>query len=54
MSRPSNTMRPLATRNRPKIALKTVDLPAPLGPITVVSAPRGTLNVVPFSTVSLP
>src|ERR1700741_1842268 len=54
MSRSSNSMRPLATRRRPKIALNTVDLPAPFGPITVVIAPRATLKLVPCSTVSLP
>jgi hypothetical protein len=34
--------------------LNTVDLPAPLGPISVVMAPRATLKLVPLSTVSLP
>jgi hypothetical protein len=34
--------------------LNTVDLPAPLGPITVVMAPRRILAVVPFKIVILP
>ncbi len=38
----------------PKIALNTVDLPAPLGPITVVIEAGGILNEVPFRIVILP
>jgi hypothetical protein len=39
---------------RPKIALNTVDFPAPFGPITVVIDAFGILNVVPFRIVILP
>ena len=39
---------------RPKIALKTVDLPAPFGPITVVIVPLSILKLTPFRMVILP
>jgi hypothetical protein len=51
---PSKTTRPCRIGSRPKIALNTVDLPAPLGPITVVIAPRATSKVVPLRIVTLP
>jgi hypothetical protein len=50
---PSNTMRPRA-RNRPINALSSVDLPAPLGPITLTTLPRGTCSARPDSTSALP
>ena len=53
-SRPLKTTLPARSFNRPKIALNTVDLPAPFGPITVVIDPDGTENVVPFRMVILP
>ena len=36
------------------MALKTVDLPAPLGPMTVVMAARFTAKVVPLRMVIWP
>ena len=54
MSRPSSRTEPLRTFSRPKIALNTVDFPAPLGPITVVIAPRRTSKVVPLRMVMSP
>ena len=54
MSSPSYQMLPDRTRTIPKIALIAVDLPAPLGPMTVVSALRRTENVVPCSTAVAP
>ncbi len=40
--------------NMPNNALKRVDFPAPLGPITVVMAARGTSTVVPCRMVVCP
>ena len=53
-SRPLNTTLPSRSFNRPKIALNTVDLPAPFGPITVVMEPAGTEKLVPLRIVILP
>src|SRR5882724_12889455 len=53
-SRPSNTMRPACTGRSPNTVLNTVDLPAPLGPMMVVIAPRAACRLVPFSTVKPP
>jgi hypothetical protein len=39
---------------RPKIALNTVDLPAPFGPITVVIEPFGMEKDTPFKMVIFP
>ena len=46
--------RALRAGNMPKMVLKTVDLPAPFGPITVVMEPRGTSKVVPLRIVIRP
>ncbi|MNY78111.1 hypothetical protein D3C86_2182240 [compost metagenome] len=54
ISVPSSRIWPSRTLSRPKIALNTVDLPAPLGPMTVVIAARGTLKVVPLRMVMAP
>ena len=54
MSLPSKPILPARAGSMPKIVLKTVDLPAPFGPITVVMPPRGTENVVPLRMVILP
>ena len=40
--------------SNPKIALKTVDFPAPFGPITVVTEARGIEKLTPFRMVILP
>src|SRR5215213_7927668 len=53
-SRPSNTTRPPRAGSRPNTVLKTVDLPAPLGPMMVVMAPRAACRLVPLSTVKPP
>ena len=53
-SRPLKTTLPSRSFRRPKIALNTVDLPAPFGPITVVIDPTGTEKVVPLRIVILP
>src|SRR4051812_45593239 len=53
-SRPSNTTRPPRARSRPNTVLNTVDLPAPLGPMIVVMAPRVACRLVPLSTVKPP
>ena len=54
MSSPSYQMAPDRTRTIPKIALIAVDLPAPLGPMTVVNALRCTEKLVPCSTAVAP
>ena len=38
----------------PKIALKTVDLPAPFGPMMVVIEASGIVKLTPFRIVILP
>jgi hypothetical protein len=53
-SLPLNMTLPSRNFSRPKIALNTVDLPAPFGPMTVVIDPPGTEKVVPFKIVILP
>ena len=53
-SRPLNRILPSRSFNKPKIALNTVDFPAPFGPITVVMEPAGTEKVVPLRIVILP
>ncbi len=53
-SRPAKLILPSRSFNRPKIALNTVDLPAPFGPMMVVMVACGTENVVPFRIVILP
>ncbi len=45
MSRPSNTMRPGCARGLPKIVIISVDLPAPLAPMSVTISPAGTVDV---------
>ena len=45
---------PERTPRSPNTALKSVDLPAPFGPITVVMAPRWMAALTPFRTVILP
>src|SRR4051812_11638971 len=54
MSAASNMMRPERAGSIPNTVLKTVDLPAPFGPITVVIVPRGTEKLVPCRIVILP
>src|SRR5688572_9389334 len=54
MSAPSNTMRPERAGSMPNTVLNMVDLPAPFGPITVVIAPRATVQSVPCRMVILP
>src|SRR5438093_1010598 len=44
MSEPSKRMRPALGVRRPEITLKVVVLPAPLGPIIAVTAPRSRAN----------
>ena len=54
VSRPSKAILPPRTPSRPKTVLNMVDLPAPLGPMTVVMAPRRMLALMPFRIVILP
>src|SRR5215212_8468691 len=54
MSAPLKVMRPERAGNMPNTVLNMVDLPAPFGPITVVIAPRTTVQSVPCSIVILP
>src|SRR3954452_19018066 len=54
MSAPSNVIRPERAGSMPNTVLNMVDLPAPFGPITVVIAPRATVQLVPCSIVILP
>ncbi|MNK78481.1 hypothetical protein D3C87_981150 [compost metagenome] len=49
-SLPSMSMRPLSTIRSPLIALRKVDLPAPLEPITVTNWPVGMSRLRPRST----
>jgi hypothetical protein len=55
MRSPRNSMLPVRTspssmRRMPEIALRSVDLPAPLAPRSVTTAPAGTSTDAPFST----
>src|SRR5215207_9157011 len=50
---PSNSMSPLSPRSNPVTPLKSVDLPAPFGPISAVSEPSATSNVA-SSTAAIP
>ena len=54
VSAPSNVTLPERTPSRPNTVLNSVDLPAPLGPITVVIAPRRIVADSPFRIVILP
>ena len=54
VSAPSNVTRPVRTPKSPNTVLNRVDLPAPLGPITVVMAPRRMAALTPFRIVILP
>src|SRR5438270_4372292 len=54
MSAPSNVTRPERAGSMPNTVLNMVDLPAPFGPITVVIAPRATVQLVPCNIVILP
>ena len=51
---PSKVMRPLSGRLRPVTALKNVVLPAPLGPISPMMAPRGTTRSTSLSAITPP
>ncbi len=48
ISSPRKTTRPLRGRSSPKIVFTRVDLPAPLGPITVTISPSLTRIETPF------
>ncbi len=54
VSAPSKVTRPVRTPKSPNTVLNRVDLPAPLGPITVVMAPRRMAALTPFRIVILP
>jgi hypothetical protein len=54
VSAPSKVTRPVRTPKSPNTVLNRVDLPAPLGPITVVMAPRRMVALTPFRIVILP
>src|SRR3954454_10211882 len=54
ISAPSNKTRPERAGSMPNTVLNMVDLPAPFGPITVVIAPRATVQLVPCRIVILP
>ena len=48
-SRPSMAMRPVSTPRSPEMALRKVDLPAPLEPMTVTNWPAGISSDMPRS-----
>ena len=54
MSTPSNTMRPVLARGLPKIDIISVDLPAPLAPISATISPGRMSISTPFSASILP
>src|SRR5262245_33824359 len=54
MSSPSNTIRPLVGRSTPVRQLKSVDLPAPLGPMIPRISPEGTASDTLLSAASPP
>ena len=53
-SAPSRRTTPPLTGSSPKIALSSVDLPAPLGPMIVASSPRSRRNETSWTIVTLP
>src|SRR5437879_10114075 len=54
MSRPSKTIRPDVGASGPVHELKSVVLPAPLGPMTECSAPSSTANVTASTATRAP
>ena len=54
VSAPSKVTLPERTPSTPNTVLNKVDLPAPLGPITVVMAPRRIEAETPFRIVMRP
>src|SRR6218665_4086399 len=49
---PSKMMSPPVTSTKPQIALRRVDLPAPLGPISATHSPAATSNETPCTASS--
>ena len=49
MSVPSSTMLPCLARGLPQMVISSVDLPAPLAPISVTISPGSTCRLTPFS-----
>ena len=54
MSWPSNSIWPERARGRPKIVIISVDLPAPLAPISATISPALMSMSTPFSASILP
>jgi hypothetical protein len=54
ISSPSKMTRPLEARTKPTMVLKAVDLPAPLGPITLTISPAYTWSVTSWRMGTLP
>ena len=54
ISASSNITRPERAGSMPNTVLNIVDFPAPFGPMTVVIAPRATVQLNPCKMVILP
>ena len=54
MSRPSNRMRPSRGAGAPNTVIISVDLPAPLAPMSVTISPRLTSSETFFKAMMLP
>ena len=54
ISASSKTMAPARARGLPQTVISSVDLPAPLAPISETIAPRGTSMLTPRSAWMLP
>jgi hypothetical protein len=54
MSRPSNVMVPLRARGLPQMVIISVDLPAPLAPISATISPWPTSTSTPLSAAIAP
>src|SRR5687767_8783990 len=53
-SAPAKAMRPPSGATSPVIRLKSVDFPAPFGPMTASASPSATDSVMPSATLSAP
>ena len=51
---PSRSTSPPSPRSKPVMTLKSVDLPAPFGPMSAVSEPRRTSKVAPLTAMTPP
>jgi hypothetical protein len=54
MSSPSSLIDPVRARGLPQIVINSVDLPAPLAPISVTISPRATSRSTPCSAWMAP